>query len=67
MLPRNKVNAFFSDAYVIEWIYGKSCLLKEQLAYVLSDMVEHGYYDKDFALEMAEDLLYRNPTAIYQL
>jgi glucuronate isomerase len=67
MLPRNKVNAFFSDAYIIEWIYGKSCLLKEQLAYVLSDMVEHGYYDKDFALEMAEDLLYRNPTAIYQL
>jgi glucuronate isomerase len=67
MLPRNKVNAFFSDAYVIEWIYGKSCLLKDQLAYVLADMVEHGYYDKDFALEMAEDLLCKNPTMIYQL
>jgi len=67
MLPRNKVNAFFSDAYVIEWIYGKSCLLKEQLAYVLADMVEHGYYDKDFALEIAEDLLCKNPTMIYRL
>jgi len=67
MLPRNKINAFFSDAYVIEWIYGKSCLLKEQLAYVLANMVEYGYYDKDFALEMAEDLLCKNPTMIYKL
>lgn len=67
MLPRNKVNAFFSDAYVIEWIYGKVCLLKEQLAYALADMVTHGYYDKSLALELAEDLLYRNPIATYQL
>ncbi len=67
MLPRNKVNAFFSDAYVVEWIYGKVCLLKEQLAYALADMVEHGYYDKDFSLEFAEDLLYKNPVTIYQL
>lgn len=67
MLPRNKVNAFFSDAYVVEWIYGKACLLKEQLAYVLADMVEHGYYDKAFSLEIAEDLLYKNPITIYQL
>lgn len=67
MLPRNKVNAFFSDAYVVEWIYGKACLLKEQLAYALTDMVEHGYYDKAFSLEIAEDLLYKNPITIYQL
>ncbi|MEM3546395.1 MAG: hypothetical protein QXU47_03025 [Candidatus Bathyarchaeia archaeon] len=67
MLPRNKVNAFFSDAYVAEWIYGKVRLLKEQLAYALTDMVEHGYYDKSFALEIAEDLLCRNPIAIYEL
>jgi len=67
MLPRNKINAFFSDAYVIEWIYGKSCLLKEQLAYVLANMVEYGYYDKDFALEIAEDLLCKNPTMMYRL
>ncbi|MBS7610941.1 hypothetical protein KEJ27_01820 [Candidatus Bathyarchaeota archaeon] len=67
ILPRNKVNAFFSDAYVVEWIYGKVCLLKEQLAYALADMVEHGYYDKAFSLEIAEDLLYKNPVTIYQL
>lgn len=67
MLPRNKVNAFFSDAYVAEWIYGKVLLLKEQLAYALTDMVKHGYYDKSFALEVAEDLLCRNPIALYKL
>ena len=67
ILPRNKVCGFFSDAYVVEWIYGKLCLVKEQIAHVLAEMVEQGYYSRELAYELAEDLLYRNPVEIYRL
>lgn len=67
ILPRNKICGFFSDAYVVEWIYGKLCLVKDEITHALADMVEWGYYSKELAYELAEDLLYRNPIEIYRL
>ena len=67
MLPRNKSNGFFSDAYVAEWSYAKSCMVRLQLANVLAEMVKDGYVTKDLAKELAVDLLYRNPKNLYKI
>lgn len=67
MLPRNKVCGFFSDAYVVEWIYGKLSLVREQIAQALAWMVKRRYYTMELAEELAEDLLHGNPTRIYGL
>jgi len=67
MLPRNKVNAFFSDAYVVQWSYAKLALVRLELARVLSEMVREGYLSEELAEEMAADVLYGNPTERYGL
>ncbi len=67
MLPRNKSNAFFSDAYVVEWSYAKSCMVRLQVAKVLAEMVEDGYITIDLAKELAVDLLYQNPKTLYKI
>jgi glucuronate isomerase len=67
MLPRNKSNGFFSDAYVVEWSYAKSVMVRLQVATVLSEMVEDGYISIELAKELAVDLLNRNPKRLYGL
>ncbi len=67
MLPRNKMNGFFSDAYVVEWTYAKACMVKLQVSKVLSEMVNDGYYSKELAVSLAEDLLLNNPKRLYRL
>ena len=67
MLPRNKSNGFFSDAYVVEWSYAKSAMVRLQVATVLSEMVEDGYITAELAKELAVDLLNRNPKSLYGL
>ncbi|MEM0172701.1 MAG: hypothetical protein QW213_07410 [Thermoproteota archaeon] len=67
MLPMNKWCAFFSDAYVPEWSYGKAQLTKYQLAITLTNLVEREYFSKDLAVEVAENLLYKNAIDIYNL
>jgi glucuronate isomerase len=67
MLPHNKVGGFFSDAYVVEWVYGKAALAKKELAYVLAEMIYLGYIDKDIAIDIAKAVLHENTTRIYKL
>jgi polyhydroxyalkanoate synthesis regulator phasin len=67
MLPRNKTNGFFSDAYVVEWSYAKACLVRLQLTRVLTEMVEEGYFTEEVAKSLAVDLLTRNPEQLYRL
>jgi len=67
ILPMNKWCAFFSDAYVPEWCFGKSELVKHQLSITLSDLVDQGYFTMDLALEVARRILYENPIEIYCL
>ncbi len=67
MLPMNKWCAFFSDAHVPEWVFGKEQLVKHQLALTLNDLIEKGYLDKGLALESARRLLYENALNIYHL
>jgi glucuronate isomerase len=67
MLPRNKSNGFFSDAYVVEWSYAKSIMVRLQVAMVLSEMVYDEYITMELAKELAVDLLNRNPRSLYNL
>jgi len=67
MLPRNKSNGFFSDAYVVEWSYAKSNMVRLQVTTVLAEMVADGYITMELAKELAVNLLNRNPRSLYKL
>lgn len=67
MLPRNKSNGFFSDAYVVEWSYAKSSMVRLQLVTVLAEMTAEGYLTEELAESLAVDLLARNPEKLYRL
>jgi len=67
MLPMSKWCAFFSDAYVPEWCFGKAELIRHQLSLTLSNLVDQGYFTIDLALEVARRILYENPIEIYGL
>jgi len=67
MLPMTKSCGFFSDAYCVEWIYGKSKLVRRELAFALAQMVEEGYLDKGTAVETARHYLWENPRRVYRL
>ena len=61
MLPVNKQVGFFSDAYCVEWTYGKALLVRKQLASVLAENVRQGQYTRNDALAIADAILYETP------
>jgi hypothetical protein len=61
MLPANKQIGFFSDAYTIEWTYGKAILVRKQLAQVLAEQIAQGQHTLTSALELARAILYDSP------
>ncbi len=61
MLPLNKQIGFFSDAYCVEWVYGKARMAQKQLARVLAEKIEQGQYTRDDALSIAAAILYDTP------
>jgi glucuronate isomerase len=64
MLPWNKQVGFFSDAYCIEWSYGKLILVRKLLARVLAEHVERGQYTLDEALGVARATLFESPQSL---
>ena len=64
MLPVNKQAGFFSDAYCVEWVYGKSCLVHKQLTRVLAEKIIQGQYTRDDALGIAQSILYESPHSL---
>jgi glucuronate isomerase len=64
MLPVNKQVGFFSDAYVIEWTYGKALLVRRQMAQVLAQRIEQGQYSRDEAMAVARAVLYETPQTL---
>jgi len=67
MLPVNKQIGFFSDAYCIEWAYGKAVILKHQLAKVLAEKVDAGEYSMDDAMEIARQILFVTPQSLLKM
>ena len=66
-LPANKWIAIATDAYSVEWAYGKVSLVLHCLAKVLSQKIEEGYFTEKSAIEYARRILYENPKEIYKL
>ncbi|GAA1310326.1 hypothetical protein Psi02_39930 [Planotetraspora silvatica] len=60
MLPTTSQCAFFSDAYCIDWVYGKAMIVRKQLARVLAERVWTGQYDIDDALSIARSILFES-------
>ena len=67
MLPLNKQLVFFSDAYCVEWTYGKAVLVRKQLAQVLAERIRRGQDTWDDALEIARAVLYDSPQTLLGL
>jgi hypothetical protein len=65
MLPLTAWNAFYSDGYIVEWVYGKLLVTKNRLAVALAGMVDEGFMTEDDALDAAATLLYANAARVY--
>ncbi len=64
MLPVNKQIGFFSDAYCVEWVYGKTRMAEKQLARVLAEKIRQGQYTRDDALGIARSILDESPQTL---
>jgi hypothetical protein len=67
MLPLNRQGGFFSDAYSIEWVYGKAVLVRKLMAEVLAGRVESGQYSIGDALAIAREICYESPQSLLGL
>ncbi|MCC7261857.1 MAG: hypothetical protein IT369_04955 [Candidatus Latescibacteria bacterium] len=61
MLPLNKQVGFFSDAYCVDWVYGKTMIVRRCLAQVLAEQLRQGWYTRQAALDIARAILYETP------
>ncbi len=59
-IPLNKWFGYFSDAYCVDWAYGKSLTIRGCFARVLSSLVDKKYYSFNDAVFIAKQLLYQN-------
>jgi hypothetical protein len=64
MVPANKQIAFFSDAYCVEWSYGKWLMVRKLLASALAARVDRGQYTIADALSIARTILYETPQTL---
>ncbi len=67
MLPLNRQVGFFSDAYCVEWTYGKLLMVRKLLAAVLADKIALGQYGFDEAVGIAAATLYDTPQTLLRL
>ncbi|MBM3278331.1 MAG: hypothetical protein FJY95_09630 [Candidatus Handelsmanbacteria bacterium] len=61
MLPLNQHVGFFSDAYCVEWVYGKTAIVRRCLAQVLAEQIRQGWYTRQQALDIARAVLFETP------
>jgi hypothetical protein len=64
MLPLNKQIGFFTDAYCLEWTYGKAFVIRKVMARALAERIESGQYTRSDALEVAREILFRTPQSL---
>jgi glucuronate isomerase len=64
MMPVNKQVGFFSDAYCVEWVYGKALLVRKQMAQVFAEKIVQGQYTRDEALSIAKSILFETPQTL---
>ncbi len=64
MLPLNKQIGFFSDAYSLEWTYGKALLVRKVMAQVLEERVASGQYTQEDAVGIAREICFETPKTL---
>ena len=64
MLPLNKQAGFFSDAYCVEWSYGKLWLVRKILARLLAEKIELGVFSFQDAVSIARSVLHETPQTL---
>ncbi len=64
MLPLSKQIGFFSDAYCVEWAYGKARMVQKQIARVLAEKIEQRQYARGDALAIARAILFEAPQTL---
>ncbi len=64
MVPANKQVGFFSDAYVVEWSYAKTVIVRKQMAQVFAEKIAQGQYSFDDVLRVAREILYETPQSL---
>ena len=64
MLPANKQIGFFSDAYCVEWTYGKAIIVRKQLARVLAEKITQGQFSQAEGLAIARATLFESPQTL---
>ncbi|MBD3419357.1 MAG: hypothetical protein GF398_04485 [Chitinivibrionales bacterium] len=67
LLPHTGWNAFFSDGYIVEWVYGKLLMTKHCLSRALADYVDDQFISFDDAVDIARRLLHDNAYSLYKL
>ena len=65
LLPHTAWNAFYSDGYIIEWVYAKLMLARQTLALALGDRIDEGFLSLDQARVIARRLLHDNALEFY--
>jgi glucuronate isomerase len=64
MVPMNKQMGFFSDAYHVDWVYGKVALVRHCYAEVLAKKIDMGQYTFEQALNIIREICYNAPQSM---
>ncbi len=67
LLPLNKQIGFFSDAYHLDWLYGKALLVRKCMASVFARKILAGRYNFDECLDIAKEICYNTPKTLFKL
>ena len=65
--PMTKFSAYLSDAYSVEWTYGKLQLVKKAMASALAHQVEAGFAREDDLPALLQQVLHDSPRDLYEL
>jgi hypothetical protein len=66
-IPVNKWFGYFSDAYCVDWAYGKSRMVRDCYARALSELVDQKFLSMNDAISVAERLLYQNAKEYFNI
>lgn len=64
-LPVDKINAFLSDAYAIEWVYGKLKLATTVINKVIKEKIKEGWWKKEYGDEIIDKIFWENPLRLF--
>lgn len=67
LLPMTKCCALASGSECVEWVYANALLIRRELAFTLSQLIDDGCLSHDTAVEVARQYLVENPKRIYKI